>query len=85
MSFMYEVKNMLESLKPAGTVRTIQEMLKKHEIEASNFSLKELHNICEEYESKNVREAATADLFPRLTGEIISSTVIAGYNQSGIN
>lgn len=80
MGFMYEFKNMLESLKPEGTIQTIHEMLEKGEIEPHHFSLKALRETCQEYETKNVREALTTDLFPRLTGELINTQVIKGYD-----
>jgi len=73
---------MVESLGQKGTVMTIREMLKKGEVTPMDFSLQELWYACERDEQGMVRsysEAVSSDLFPTLTGEIISARIIEGY------
>ena len=68
-------------LEAHGTVKeskmALAKMLKDKEISATDFSLKEVLLACE---TANMKEANTSDLFPLLTGELINSQVISGYD-----
>lgn len=81
--FGVALRDMVESLGPVGTKTTIREMLKKKEIRADDFtSFQEIWEACERDQDGYVRsisEAVSSDLFPTITGEIISSKIIEGY------
>jgi hypothetical protein len=78
------LRDMVESLGPRGTVVTIREMFQKKELKPNDFtSFQEIWAACERDESGMVRsysEAVSSDLFPTITGEIISAKIIAGYD-----
>lgn len=82
--FGVALRDMVESLGPVGTKTTIREMLKKKEIRPEDFtSFQEIWEACERDETGHVRsinEAVSSDLFPVITGEIISAKIIAGYD-----
>ena len=81
--FGIALRDMVESLGPKGTKVTISEMLKKKEIKPGDFtSLQEIWSACERDSMGHVRsvtEAVSSDLFPVITGEIISAKIIEGY------
>ncbi|MFH0811374.1 MAG: hypothetical protein V2A69_00850 [Pseudomonadota bacterium] len=78
------LRDMVESLGPVGTKVAIREMLKKKELKPEDFtSFQEIWAACERDKMGNVRhfsEAVSSDLFPVITGEIISAKIIAGYD-----
>ena len=77
------LRDMVESLGPVGTKVAIRDMLKKKELKPEDFtSFQEIWAACERDSMGNVRsieEAVSSDLFPVITGEIISARVIEGY------
>jgi len=80
--FGVALRDMVESLGNKGAKATIREMLQKKEIKPEDFSIQELWHACERDETGMVRpitEAVSSDLFPTITGELISAKVIDGY------
>lgn len=83
--FKVALRDMHESLGDRGTVETIREMLKNGELSVYDFSLRELWETFERDEQGYVRpvtEAVSSDMFPQITGELISSTIIKGYDNT---
>lgn len=82
------LRDMFESLGPEGMKATIREMLKEGKVKPDDFtSFQEIWAACERDKNGMVRpisEAVSSDLFPTITGEIISSKIIAGYDIPGL-
>jgi len=77
------LRDMHESLGDVGTVTTIREMLESGELKPTDFSLQELWAAFERDDAgfvKPVSEAVSSDMFPKITGELISSTIIKAYD-----
>ncbi len=65
------LRDMYENLGDEGTTEAIQELLKSGDVKETDFDLREIY------------EAVSSDMFPKLTGTLINSIVIKGYeNQS---
>jgi len=95
MSFRMKTRTALKDLleqQGEGAVRVIRETLSEGELAPEDFSLKETWLACTEYESRkrrgtflrDVTEAVTSDMFPKITGELINAKVIEGYNVEGL-
>ena len=77
------LRDMHESLGDTGTVVAINEMLESGELVPEDFSLKEIWEAFEREEDGSIRsvhEAVSSDMFPQITGALISSTLIKAYN-----
>ena len=82
--FGVALRDMVESLGVKGTKATIRKMFKEGKLKPDDFtSFQEIWAACERDETGMVRpfhEAVSSDLFPTITGEIISAKIIAAYN-----
>jgi len=77
------LRDMHESLGDTGTVVAISKMLESGELVPNDFSLKEIWEAFERNSDGSVRsvsEAVSSDMFPKITGELISSTLIKAYD-----
>jgi len=77
------LRDMAESLGVDGTVATIRKMISKGDITPNDFSLREIWDAFERDAQgfvKPVSEAVSSDLFPKITGELINSTLIKAYD-----
>ena len=82
--FRVALRDMVESLGPQGTVKTIREMLAKKELTPEDFSLSELQYACDSAKVSSIysfdtKESVSSDLLPTITGEIISAKIINAY------
>ena len=76
------LRDMHESLGDAGTEALIIDMVEKGELVVSDFSLQEIWHAFERDEFGMVKaysEAVSSDMFPKITGVMINSTLIAAY------
>lgn len=77
------LRNIYESNKKEGTVEIVRESLSSGKMKPEDFSLQELWDAFERDAkgyTRSVNEAVSSDMFPTITGELISNKVIAGYN-----
>ncbi|MBW8001754.1 MAG: hypothetical protein FVQ80_06990 [Planctomycetes bacterium] len=78
------LRDMHESSGNAGTVEAIEGMLEKGELNPNDFSLKECWEAFERDPQtglvRDISEAVSTDMFPKITGVLISATLIKAYN-----
>ena len=72
------LKNLLESKGTAGALQVIEKALKEKKISPSDFSLKEIWEACTN--GASVHEAVSYKSFPKITGALINSQLIAAYD-----
>ncbi|MBW1732484.1 MAG: hypothetical protein JRJ75_16660 [Deltaproteobacteria bacterium] len=79
------LKDLLES-QGRQAPRVVRECLESGELAPEDFSLREVWEACQEYERgkrksywRDTHEAVSSDMFPTITGEVISAKVIDAY------
>ena len=76
------LRDVIESLNDPKAVKdVIQNILKEGKISADSFSIREVFEACYTVDRA---EAVSSDLFSTITGELISSKVMAGYDLPGL-
>jgi len=75
------LSNVLESQGEDGTVRIIERALETKKIRPEDFSIKEIWEACSKKRAtwKNLSEAVASSSFPKITGTLINSKIISGY------
>jgi len=71
------LKNLLEAKGEDGAAIVIERALEKKKIRPEDFSLREIWEACTG--GKNIMEAVASSSFPKITGTLINSKIISGY------
>lgn len=72
------LKEVLESHGEDGAVRIVRETLESGQMQPEDYSIKEIWDACTK--GASVTEAVASTSFPKLTGELINSTLISAYD-----
>lgn len=78
------LRDMVESC-GVGAADVIRDLLESGKMKPEQFSLREIWEACErdvDGYPKSAQEAVSSDMFPIITGEIISSKIIEAYNRA---
>lgn len=75
------LRDLLESQGTDGAVEVIREGFNKKTFSPQDFSLREIWEACQLAEGKDtdIHEAIASSAFPKITGELINSRMIAAY------
>ena len=75
------IRDLVESKGAHGAVEVIEAAIKAKKLKVSDFSIAEMWNQCQlaDGEGTDISESLTGNSFPILTGTLINSTIIQGY------